>query len=347
MSSLCEMFAKPADQATFSKIERLVSSFALVSPTRKSIKRIRDNDEPRDENPRATIEVIEVVDIEKLQIVYENRLKLLENGQQQSVLINYYNNTMAHKGRRPVTYKQKDSGNGFGRFSPQNGTSLQNIRKEIRSTIASHLYKQLDISNAHPWLLLSHTEDLGWDTPCLRSYVSNRADVLASLEGGNTSAKRVMLAIIYGGDAEHIFGNNLPFFVEEFRKELATIAKRLYEMSEPLVKRLRCDELDIGKRYHSFLAKLLQDKEAQCLRAAVEFLRKEGWQPGALLHDGLLVLNRTDATIDDNLLNRLATYVETSTSNRNIRFQLKEFDSGFDLTQFEKKNLQHSDLMIE
>lgn len=347
MINLSDLFAKSSDQVTFSKIERLVSSFALVSPTRKSSKRARDKEEPREENPLATIEVIEVVDVEKLQIIYENRVKLLENGQQQSVLINYYNNTMAHKGRRPVTYKQKDSGNGFGRFSPQNGTSLQNIRKEIRSSIASHLYKQLDISNAHPWLLLSHTESLGWDTPCLRSYVSYRSEVLASLEGGNTSAKQVMLAIIYGGDAEHIFGKNLPFFVEEFRNELATIAKRLYLMSEPLVKRLRCDDLDIGKRYHSFLAKLLQDKEAQCLRAAVEFLRKDGWQPGALLHDGLLVLNRKDATIDDNLLGRLATYIEERTANRNIRFQLKEFDAGFDLTQFEKKTFPPSDAMLE
>ena len=290
------------------------------------------------------IEVTEVIDMAKLELIHKHRRKLfadLEQGQK-TLFNNYYNNSVKANGKRLVIYQQKFGSENYGRFSPKNGVSLQNIRKEVRNTVARDLYWQLDISNAHPWILMSLVKHLNWETPHLLHYVNNREKVLNEMEVPFSEAKRAILIIMYGGNASKLIGKPLSKFAVDFRAELVQIAKKIYYVNPALVKRLKVEvlnEFNEHKCTYSFLSRVLQDFEARCLVAAYEFMKLKGWQTGALLHDGLLILKRDDgSTIDEPLLKELTEYIEKNESLFNIKFQLKDMEEGYDFSKFEKSS---------
>jgi len=66
----------------------------------------------------------------------------------------------------------------YGRSNPENGVGLYNIRREIRHTLASENYVDIDIDNAHPSLLLQKLNNAGINAPCLTDYVNNRQEWL-------------------------------------------------------------------------------------------------------------------------------------------------------------------------
>jgi len=333
MISLKSFFARSDSEVRRDHIKSLLKAEEArqkqIKPSKKAKKRAQQDQE----ESTTSIEVIEYVDMRKLQLLYARRKEFLPADKgQQTAFFNYYTNTMAANGERRVLYCQKDRGNKFGRYSPQNGTSLQNIRREVRATIARDIYWQLDITNAHPWMLISLAESQGWEMPLLRHFVENREEMLAKFGLPRDVAKRAMLILMYGGNVKEKIGRYPPLFVGQMKKELVKLAKQMYENFPMLVKRLKSDKLDTHKRLYSFLSKILQDREAKCLQISVEFMRENGWKPGALIHDGLLVLKRSDgAVIDRALLDKLAARIEEESGLRNIHFELKEFEPGLDV----------------
>ena len=333
MISLKSFFARSDDDVRREYIKSLLRAEETRNKQMKPSKRAKKRAQQEQEDNTTSIEVIEYVDMRKLQLLYARRKEFLPDDKgQQTAFFNYYTNTMAANGERRVVYCQKDRGNKFGRYSPQFGTSLQNIRREVRATIARDIYWQLDITNAHPWMLISLAESQGWEMPLLRKYVENREEMLAKFGLPRDVAKRAMLILMYGGNVKENIGRHPPLFVGQMKKELVMLAKRMYENFPMLVKRLKSDNLDTHKRLYSFLSKILQDREAKCLQISVEFMREHGWKPGALIHDGLLVLKRSDgAVIDRALLDKLAARIEEESGLRNIHFELKEFEPGLDV----------------
>lgn len=336
MSALKSFFARTDEEIRTSRILELLKkeeSNASKTTTKKR-KHVVDED-------NQTIQVVEVVDMEKLNLIYQHRRKLFESLDQgqKTLFNNFYTNTLKENGRRVVIYQQKSGSDNFGRFSPKNGVSLQNIRKEIRNTIACDLYWQLDITNAHPWILLSLAKQMKWETPHLVHYVNNREKVLSELEVPFADAKRAILIIMYGGNASKEIGKPLSKFAAMFRAELVEIAKKIFASNTNLVKRLKVEELDEHKRVYSFLSRVLQHNEARCLVAAHNFLTANGWHTGALLHDGLLVLKRADgAVIDSAMLSALTEHIDKTENLQNIKFQLKEMDNGYDFSKFGKSD---------
>lgn len=333
MISLKSFFARSDDEVRREHIRSLLRVSEARNKQMKPSKVAKKRANQEKEENTTSIEVVEYVDMRKLQLLYARRKEFLPADKgQQTIFFNYYTNTMAANGERRVLYCQKDRGNKFGRYSPQNGTSLQNIRREVRATIARDIYWQLDITNAHPWILISLAESQGWEMPLLRNYVENREAMLAKFELPREVAKQAMLILMYGGNVKEHIGRYPPLFVSEMKRELVTLAKKMYENFPMLVKRLKSDKLDTHKRLYSFLSKILQDREAKCLQISVDFMRENGWNPGALIHDGLLVLKRSDGSVIDNaLLNRLAVRIEEECGLRNIHFVLKEFEAGLDV----------------
>ena len=333
MTSIKTFFEKSDDEVRRAHVVELLrveeTRNKQMNPAKRAKKRAQQ-DRHDEEN---AIEVTEFVDVRKLKLLYERRREFLPADKgQQTIFFNYYNKTMAANGQRRVMYLQKDSGNKFGRYTPQNGTSLQNIRREVRATLARDLYWQLDITNAHPWILISLAENQGWQTPHLRNYAEHREEMLAKFGLPRDVAKQAMLILMYGGNVKEHIGRHPPLFVGEMKRELVSLAKRIYENFPDLVKRLKSDTLDRHTRLYSFLSKVLQDREAKCLQIAVKFMKEEGWQPGALIHDGLLVLKRSDgAVIDKALLDRIAARIEDESGLKNIHFELKQFEPGIDV----------------
>jgi len=60
-------------------------------------------------------------------------------------------------GKAKIQYKRPKNIN-YGRVSPNNALGLFSIRREIRHTIAKEKYIDVDISNAHPSVLLQLCE---------------------------------------------------------------------------------------------------------------------------------------------------------------------------------------------
>jgi len=96
-----------------------------------------------------------------------------------------------------------------------NGPTLCNLKREIRAIIASGLYEDFDMVNAHPVILLDVCDKYGIACDILRKYVSNREEMLASTKLDRRSAKKLFLKIINGGkvssDAELLYKD---FYVE-------------------------------------------------------------------------------------------------------------------------------------
>jgi len=322
--SVSALFRETRDEARSKSWQALV---ATLKPEAKGKKRTRKNEPSL---TGASIEVVEVIDLTVLKKIYERRQELLPDvPSYQTLFRNFYDNTVAANGRRVVCYQQKAHGEDFGRYSSRNGASLQGLKHELRATLAHELYHQLDIGSAHPTILRSLAADHGWETPCLDHYVANRENVLAMFPAGRERAKTTMLMLMFGGDPNE----NLPFFVDEFRQELVKLARKIRVAFADTAKRLRLEEsgADERKQVYSFLSRVLQDREAQCLVSAVHFMRSRGWEPGALLHDGLLVLKRPGHEIDAALLGELSREIEAKCSIRGIEFKLKEFGARFDL----------------
>ena len=351
MSRIAAFFRQTLEESKIAKIGELLKPIQKVkqknstSSPRRGQKR-KSETADNDEDGRLKIQVVEVVDLEKLKLLHDNIDVLYADfkakDQQKTLFMNYYDNTMKANGKRVVTYAQLEGRDDFGRLSPQNGVSLQNIRKDVRNTIAAHLYWQLDVSNAHPLILTSIVKHLQWNAPCLKRYVEHRQEVLDELQVPFEKAKRAILIIMYGGNASENIGRPLSPFAKKFRSELIGIAEKIFKVNPGLVKRLGVPRLNSHKQKYSFLAHVLQDYEARCLVAAHNILKERGFHVGALMHDGLLVLRRTDGvTIDESLLSAISEHIDKTEQLQNIRFQLKEMGEGFDLAAVEAKNSQN------
>jgi hypothetical protein len=317
-----EFFAQERSQVAAQRWAELLARSEKKNPTRR-----RKRAHEAEPGVRA-INIVEVIDVETLKRVHARRAELLPDQKAAHTLFdNFYAQTLAANGRRIVHYEQKLNGENFGRYYARNGASLQGMWKPLRATLARDLYWQLDICNAHPWILLSLAQNAGWAAPKLEHYVTHREAVLESFSVGRDEAKTAMLMLMYGGNAERRIGQPLPQFVVEFRAELVLLAQRLYAANPDTVKRLKIDESDNHKKYYTFMSRVLQDRESACMLAAIDFMASAGWQTGALLHDGILVLKRTDAPAppDAALLHRLTESIAQRCEIRNIAFQVKEF----------------------
>lgn len=285
-----------------------------------------------------SIETLEVVDLDVLRRLHAQRATLISPLKAaQTKFHNFYTNTMAANGRRRVLYQQKLNGERFGRFSPCNGLSFQNMDRAWRDTLVRDragnvMYEQIDMRKAHQSILLSIAEHYGWPTPHLRRYMSHTDEILDSLPCGRDEAKTIMLMLLYGGNAELAIGWTLPSFVQEYRAEMKGIATRLYAANAELVRKLQIESatppLSEHKKMYVFMSRVLQDREAASMQAAVDYLVESGWVVGALLHDGFMVHKRAGAPLTDERLAAMSARVYERTQIRNIEFRLKDFGAS-------------------
>ena len=78
----------------------------------------------------------------------------------------------------PITYHQK---RGMGRFFANHGNSMQGIARSVRQLSSKDLYYDIDISNAHPVILLHECKRLGIKCEHLEYYVNNRQKCLQDM----------------------------------------------------------------------------------------------------------------------------------------------------------------------
>ena len=131
----------------------------------------------------------------KMASFYDNEKKQLQC---------YYENGNDHDGVFKVKVEyNKCRNNAFGRSNPNNALGLYSIRREIRHTLCSDNYIDIDVKNCHPTMLLQickandikHTE--------LEKYVNNRTSyfehVIENYGCDEEQAKNLFIIYLYGG----------------------------------------------------------------------------------------------------------------------------------------------------
>ena len=91
----------------------------------------------------------------------------------------------------------------FGRVFGMGSLGLQNLRREVRHTIAHEYYYDIDIVNAHPIIISQIMRQHKIECPCLNKYVKERDDhlneVMTKYNVDRHTAKELFIIIMYGG----------------------------------------------------------------------------------------------------------------------------------------------------
>lgn len=239
-----------------------------------------------------------------------------------------------------VRYTRKKA---FGRVGALGGVGLVNMRGPIRHTLAKAVgFRDADISNCHPELLVQICKAKGYAIKVLEEYVKTRDDYLAKLmKIGITRemAKSLPLRLMYLGSLQSWATDNginlqdIPNWVIEWSDnlvdELTKIAKIVEDNNPKLVK-----EVEKGthgpewKRESAILSSFLQEYENRVLEVIYKYSVSKGYiQDGVavLCYDGIII--KDDARFDEILI-EYETEILAKTQFK-LKMVGKEFDKAY------------------
>jgi len=277
----------------------------------------------------------EKVDLKLLEYLEAN-FHLLGNATQEKAFRRYAEWARQGNGIVQVVYRRpKAPLPDYGRFYAMGGSALQSFKWQLRATLARRRYWQIDIKNCHPTILENTArETFKMRTPCLQRYVAHREEVLASTGFDRELAKKVMLIMSYGGNAEKRCNVRLPPFLRSYRQELNNLADCVYRAREDLARRLEAHYPKLSNYRIKFkvMSFVCQDLDSRMSLAAMRFLGMRGWVTSAYMHDGFLVEKRTDGVqLDAALLSELDTYISGVFECPGIHFEKKALQAPYTL----------------
>ena len=228
---------------------------------------------------------------------------------------------ISRNGMIKTKYKQNNS---FGRFYAIGSLSLQSLPREIRHTIASEHYIDIDIKNCHPVILSFLCEKRDIKCKYLNKYNKKRDKFLVEICDNKDQAKKVVLSMINGGDKDFNKIKNPPIWLNKFKKELKNIhdifAKdKAFEIH-------RNKRIENGKNYNhqaSYMNILLCDFENNILQIIYKNLGSP--KECVLCFDGIMILK--DTTYD---LLQLEKAVKNELDIE-ISLIVKEMSEGFEI----------------
>ena len=235
---------------------------------------------------------------------------------------------------------QKCNGSLWGRSNPDNMVSLFSMRREIRHTIASKYYTDIDIENCHPQLLyqlcIKHT------IPCefLKKYVLNRSEYLKQVQNYYSvdydDAKLLFIILLYGGGfkkwADEVNTDKPALdFIKDFINEFRIIAEVIANLN-PLIKEdVIARKTKKGKTEYNLygvsLSIFLQEIEVRILEEIYVYLTANKYIKNkniVLCADGVMIESNK---YKPELLNALSTLIK-DTFNFNLIFTVKEMNKG-------------------
>jgi hypothetical protein len=189
------------------------------------------------------------------------------------------------------------SGIKWGRMF-SDGICLQGISRVIRQTISKDLYWDIDITNAHPVILLKYCQTHKLQVPVLKRYIEKRDELLAELMSYGISrdeAKTIPLAIINGGLRSGWFvKGEAPDWIVLLEKEVKDVYNHFRDT-------------DKGKKFHrravskkdnnvegSTLNYFLCEQENEILCCMYKYLQEAGLRVGVFCFDGCMVYKKWD-----------------------------------------------------
>lgn len=237
-------------------------------------------------------ECYQLFDRTMLSILWSNKDKL--DSEQIAILKLLYTdkNRGTHK-TKPIIYKLSTSipGKlGYGRYYGEKG-SIETLKKDIRATLCSKYYMDIDIINCHPSLIVQMAKNwFNLSMPNLEYYNSNRSeivsDTIAQYKMTYESVKILVLKILYNA----VLDNCVPILFKEIQKEVKTFTNNLVKVKEhaQLLEYCKKNKDNIYGSYSSFI---VQTEERKCLEAIVEYLKQNKYSVDVLAYDGCMIRN--------------------------------------------------------
>lgn len=254
---------------------------------------------------------IQLFDRNTLSILWANRDKL--DPEQVSMLkVLYDDKKRGTEQSKPVIYKLScniPGKLGYGRYYGNKG-SIEMLKKDIRATLCSKYYIDIDISNCHPCLIVQLAENkYNLTMPNLKQYVHNRKSIIndSCLNYNMTpeSVKTLILKILYNG----IINQTVPNIFKDIQKEMKLFTSTLVNSNthRELFEYCKTNKDNV---YGSFAAFVVQTEERKCLDAIIQYLNENGYSVDVLAYDGCMIRH---SDID---LTEIETFVMNATGYR-------------------------------
>ena len=232
-------------------------------------------------------------------------------------------------GLQVVNYRQRNS---KGRYYAIGQLSLQTLCREIRHTISSEYYNDIDMVNAHPVFLNQLCKKHDFPCKSLDEYIQNRETLLKELNIDRELAKKVYLSLLNGGNKDYQELNFKSEHVKKFKKEMKKIHKYLatieYKNEFNIYKQKREEEYKLHEKplfnlEGGFVHCLLEDIENNCLMALYNHLQKP--KNCVLCFDGIMLPKTMKIDLQSS-----EKAIEEETGYR-VSLKKKTMNEGFEL----------------
>jgi hypothetical protein len=154
----------------------------------------------------------------------------------------YINKSWNYKNDISVVSVKYTQSNNIGRHFAKHALSLQSLPREIRQTICSEYYIDIDIKNCHPVILSQYAEKNNLSNKYLNKYINERDNILnkysTQFNVSKADVKKSFLSILNGGNKFLTCQDSIyPSFVSKFKDEIIKIQHFVFE-NEPTYKKL-------------------------------------------------------------------------------------------------------------
>ena len=303
----------------------------------------------------------EPVDMEVLELLLNSTLLRKEtkkNGEfreDERELLNKYKNIIKREGDNQFAKVKYVREKWCGRVGAERGVGLVNMRSVVRHTLAKAVgFKDIDLKNCHPELLVQLCKKNGYEISILKGYVDDRdaflKKMIDDIQGVNRDmAKQLVIRLIYLGTLQNwAFDNginlhDIPEWLIEWSdsllKELEIVAKLIIDINPKLVKEVsKGSHSSTWNRDASVMSFFLQEWEERVLEIIYVYCVNNSHinnNIAVLCYDGIM-LKETDAP--DCIFEKLSSEIKKQTGFQ-LELVYKEFDKALSIEELKKNQI--------
>ena len=253
------------------------------------------------------------------------------------------------QGKLRVKYIHSKGGiPNLGRVNAKGLVSLGSLRREIRGSLTTGAYIDIDIVNAHPNMINQLLLAFNLSNTSYASYCASREETLKRVmkhhKVSRDDAKQLFHVIGYGGSYANWIkdknASNDPMpFVLDFRKESNALANTFIMDNSKLYAKY-CKQKDFNQQL-GFLSCVIQNYERAILEAMFTFFQSNTLITNndcILCHDGIML--RT-TTLPEGVLDKLALHIH-ETLGFNLVWKDKPMEHYLDLLTMETLDVHYA-----
>lgn len=223
----------------------------------------------------------------------------------------YINRMLRRKGQMAITYKFAANATN-GRLNAPLG--IQPLPTIIRGALFRDTTTDIDICNCHPAILLHLCTKYKVHCDSLRRYVERRQEVFDEIGDAVPNAKKILLTCIFKEERnismiELYASDKRVKFICDFDENMKVLQQELSKQEE-LVKLVTVPAAKTKNRKGSFLSRVCQVYENECLQKMITYFNEKGIEVAVLMFDGLMVYGNYygNQQILDDLKERLSEF---------------------------------------